>query len=118
MWQLILLALGALAASALESETRKRGGAGIIYYRTRDGRADYAFSIERHGNNTYRAYIVSQPSYGSRDTGPHETHRLTDSAGRQYVCWTRPLRSEADARGVAAAWADASQEYIRTGQGF
>lgn len=116
MWQLVLLALGALAAGALANEGRQRGG--TIYYRTRDGRADYGFSIERQGNNTYRAYIASQPSYGSRATGPHDTHRLTDSGGRTYVCWTRPLRSEADARAVAAAWADATQEYIRTGGGF
>lgn len=119
MWQLVLLALGALAASALANEAgRQCGGRGIIYYRTRDGRADYGFSIERQSGGTYRAYIVTQPSYGSRATGAHDTHRLTDSGGRTYVCWTRSLRSEADARAVAAAWADATQEYIRTGGGF
>jgi hypothetical protein len=66
------------------------------YYRTRDGRADYHFSIERQTDGTYRTYILSQPNYGSRATGAHETHRLTGGS-RHYVCWDRPLRSEEEA---------------------
>lgn len=88
-----------------------------VYYRTKDGRADYGFSVERQGNGTYRPYITSQPSYCGRADDAHSTHRLTDG-GRQYVCWTHQLQSEAEAKQVAAKWADATQEYIRTGRGF
>ena len=86
-----------------------------IYYRTKDGRADYGFSFERQWDGSWRAYIASQPSYGSRDTSASVIHRLTDN-GRHYVCWSQPLRSEANARAVAAQWADLTQEYIRTGR--
>jgi hypothetical protein len=85
------------------------------YYRTKDGRADYGFSFERQRDGNWRAYIVSQPNYGYRNTSATATHRLTDGGGRRYVCWAGPLRSEADARKVAALWADLTQEYIRTG---
>ena len=88
------------------------------YYRTEDGLADYFFSFERQRDGSYRAYIVSQPSYRGRSDDMHSTHRLRDSGGRPYVCWTRPLRSEQDAREVAALWADCTQEYIRSGRRF
>ena len=89
----------------------------MIYYRTRDGRADYAFSFERQGNGTYRIYIEDQPSYGSRVSSLHATHRLFDR-GRYYVCWAGVLRTEAQARQVAALWADSTQRYIRFGTRF
>jgi hypothetical protein len=87
-------------------------------YRTKDGRADYRFSIERQPDGSYRAYIRSQPSYRGRCEHPACTHRSRDDWGRRYVCWTRKLWSEADAHKVASMWADCTQEYIRTGWGF
>jgi hypothetical protein len=87
-----------------------------IYYRTKDGRADYGFSFEQKSDGNWKAYITSQPGYGPRDTSAHATHRLND--GRPYVCWNQPLGSESDARKVAALWADMTQEYIRTGRPF
>jgi hypothetical protein len=89
----------------------------VIYYRTKDGLADYGFSFECQRDGTIRAYISSQPSYGSRDSSLHATHRLSD-AGRHYICWTDPLWSEEAARQVAALWADSTQEYIKTGRRF
>ena len=89
----------------------------VIYYRTKDGLADYQFRIEELSDGTWRAYIVSQPSYRDRDTGLHATHRLTDG-GRYYVCWDRRLRSEHESREVSAVWADATQQYIRSGTRF
>jgi len=120
MW---LLALAGLLAQALSSESSNHEGSQqsmsrMVYYRTRDGRADYGFSIERQSNGTYRPYITSQPAYGSRSTGAHETHRLTGDGGRKFVCWDRALHSEEEAKTVAALWADATQNYIRTGQRF
>jgi hypothetical protein len=120
MW---LLALAGLLAQALSSdrhgsEDRQRSRGRIIYYRTCDGRADYGFSIERQPNGSYRPYIISQPSYCSRATGAHETHRLTSAGGRVFVCWDRALQSEEAAKKVAARWADNTQRYIQTGQRF
>jgi len=118
MW---LLALAGLLARALQStdigDAVPPSTSQPIYYRTRDGRADYEFSIERQSDGTYTSFIVSQPDYGSRSTGAHDTHRLS-TRDRHYVCWDRPLRSEEEAKSVAALWADATQEYIRTGRRF
>ena len=85
-----------------------------IYYRTKDGSADYGFSFERQWNGNIRPFITSMPSYGSRETGLHTTHRLT-SGTRHYVCWDSPLKTEAEAKQVVALWADLTQKYIRTG---
>ncbi len=87
-----------------------------MFYRTKDGRADYQFSFEQSGGD-WKAFIVSQPSYRGRPTGCHPTHRLTQN-GRHYVCWTNPLRSLEEAKQVAALWADETQKYIRTGKQF
>lgn len=88
-----------------------------IYYRTKDGQADYAFNVERQRDGTWRPYIERQPSYQGRTDDQHSTHRLSDS-GRKYVCWNKPLHSEAEAKTVAALWADATQQYIRNGTAF
>ena len=85
-----------------------------IYYRTKDGRADYGFTFEKQWDGSLRAYIDSMPSYGSRDTGAHTTHRLS-SGGRHYICWNRKIYDEDDLRAVVALWSDATQKYIRTG---
>lgn len=85
-----------------------------IKYRTKDGRADYEFSFEQR-SGSWRAYIVSQPSYGSRSTDARRTHRLTDTDGRKYVCWDRPLPTLQAAKSVAAEWSDRTQDYIRYG---
>jgi hypothetical protein len=87
------------------------------YYRTKDGLADIHFSFERQSDGTWRAYILTDVDYRGRADDCHSTHRLTDG-DRQYVCWTRPLRTEQEARSVAALWADATQKYIRLGENF
>ena len=89
----------------------------IVYYRTRDGREDYKFSFERQTNSTWRTYILRQPGYGTRSSGAHITHRLSDG-GRKYICWDTPLRSLAEAKQLAAAWADKTQDYIKYGRRF
>lgn len=85
-----------------------------IKYRTKDGRADYEFSFEQQSGGDWRAYIVSQPSYGPRPTDADSTHRLTDN-GRKYVCWNRRIWSREDLKKVVALWSDRTQEYIRYG---
>ena len=117
MWEWIGLALmNEMTRRAKSSETpswsRYR-----VYYRTRDGLADYRFSIERQADGNYRSYIVEQPAHSSVKDAI-ETHRLTDRRGRQYICWTKTLRTVNDARHVSAAWADAMQEYVKRGKRF
>lgn len=87
-----------------------------IKYRSADGRADYVFDFEYVSPDVgWRAYIVSQTPYRGRDESMHATHRLGPE-GSRYVCWTDPLRTIAEAKHIAALWADCTQEYIRTGQ--
>jgi hypothetical protein len=89
-----------------------------INYRTRDGQADYKFSFEQQANGDWRAYILSQPSYRSRATDSHSTHRLTDYHGRKYVCWSTPISSADGLKNVVAKWSDATQDYIKYGTRF
>lgn len=84
-----------------------------IYYRTQDGLADYGFSFEQQSGGAWRAYIVSQPAYGTRDTSLIKTHRMHD--GRYYVCWTPEPRTLEDLKKVVRLWADRTQRYIRFG---
>ena len=86
-------------------------------YRTRDGLADYGFSLERQSDGAWRAYIESAPSYGLRSGDQNLTHRLRDGS-RWYVCWTGRFETETQARAVASRWADRTQRYIRTGKRF
>jgi hypothetical protein len=87
-----------------------------IKYRTNDGQADYEFSFEQQPRGNWRAYIVSQPSYGSRDRGAVPTHRDTDIRdGRRYVCWDTPIWSMSDLRAVVSLWSDRTQRYIKYG---
>jgi hypothetical protein len=95
-----------------------RPGAGEpVCYRTRDGQADYTFVFLCVPQGCYRIYILTQPGYGWRATDVHSTHRLMDQHGT-YICWSGAIRTEEQARAVAALWADKTQEYIRTGTRF
>jgi hypothetical protein len=90
---------------------------GKVIYRTKDGQADYGFSIERQPSGNHRVYIDAQPSYRGRSSDGHSTHRYTEG-GRNFVCWTEPVRSESEAKQVAAKWADSTQDYIKRGENF
>ncbi len=108
---LTLLGLKALSGSRNpQGEKMKKR----IFYRTKDGQADYGFSLEEQNDGSLRAYVDSMPSYGSRSTSLHTTHRLPDG-GRHYVCWNLKLHDEEDLKKVVAVWSDATQTYIKTG---
>lgn len=120
MWEL-------LALLVLERLAARRGAPSMatvepvgeqVYYRTQDGRADYGFSIERQRDRSYRIYIAVQPEYGPRSAEPVATHRLTDAAGRHFICWSQPIANHLQARQVAATSAEATQRYIQTGRRF
>ncbi len=77
----------------------------------------YEFSFEKQADGSYRAYIISQPPYGNRDSNSLLTHRLADGT-RNYVCWDKPLLSREEAKKIAAGWAKRTDRYILTGQPF
>ena len=88
-------------------------------YRTKDDTESYFFEFQELPDRNWRVYILKQPSYGSRSTDGHSTHRYFSAAtGRTWICWSVPIRSLAEARSVAGQWAEKTQRYIRTGQGF
>ncbi len=104
-------------SNSRSTEARQESRTMTTFYRTKDGQADYSFSLERQSGGTWRVYIETQPDYKGRESDAHTTHRLSDG-GRKYICWTAPLQSLDQAKQVAAAWADATQKYIRSGSRF
>jgi len=86
-----------------------RNGAGTSIYRSRDGSALFHFWVSCIGGDI-RIYIVEFP-------GSTSCHILRDHLG-PYICWSTPIHSTAAARAVAAAWAEATLVYQRTGQAF
>lgn len=101
---------------AEDIEKYLRTGKWRIPYKTNDGEDNFTFSIEQTGSEI-RIYIEEHPSYGRRDTDAHSTHRYSDGR-RRYICWDGALENYAQAEDIAAAWAERTQKYIRTGAGF
>jgi len=67
--------------------------------------------------STWRAYIVSSPSYAWRSSSLHCTHRLTDSNG-YYICWNQNIQRLDDITTVSKMWAEATAKYIDYGTRF
>ena len=84
-----------------------------IKYRASNGE-DFVFDFEFEPTRGWRVYIASQPGYGPRSRGGHETHRY-GIGSRPYICWDSTIRSAEDARQVAAMWAEATLRYISSG---
>jgi hypothetical protein len=66
---------------------------------------------------TYVIFILDQPDYGGRPDDPHTTHRILEGDDR-LVCWTGLMPNISVAKNVAGLWADFTERYILTGQGF
>ncbi|MBT3380512.1 MAG: hypothetical protein HN742_00120 [Lentisphaerae bacterium] len=86
-------------------------------YRTKSGRNRFRFAFEKQPDGDVRAYIENQPSYEGRATDGHSTHRYSDGS-RRYVCYDPMPDNLDDAIEVAKAWADHTEEYVRTGRRF
>lgn len=84
-----------------------------VFYRAHPSLRDYKFTF-RWVADSWRVYIENPPDYGLRPTSQVATHRLSDPHG-DYICWTEPLASLSTAQGVAALWADCTENYIATG---
>lgn len=86
----------------------------VMDYRTRDGLADYGFSIEFQSDTGWRVYIIFQPFYQRHDDSLELPNQSIDGNGRRYVDWSGKLDSLGDAKAVAALWAELAERYQRT----
>jgi len=71
----------------------------------------FAYVAEAH---SWRAYVQDSPAYGDRPSDAQSTHRLRDEHGA-YVCWNSATSSLSECQGVAALWADCTENYLGTG---
>lgn len=91
---------------------------GTTVYRSEDGSTHFRFRMERQPDQTLRVYIVEQPGYRHRRRDGHTTHRYVDAGGRHFICWSTPLLTVGEARGVAGEWSERTLRYIRYGTPF
>jgi hypothetical protein len=80
----------------------------VMDYRTRDGLADYGFSIEFQSDIGWRVYAIFQPLYQCH--GDNLPYLGIDRNGRRYVDWSAKLDSLGEAKLVAGLWAELIQE--------
>jgi hypothetical protein len=85
----------------------------VMNYRTKDGLADYGFSIEYQPSIGWRVYIIFRPFHQDHDDNVRLPHQSTDDSGRSYVNWAAKVDSLGEARSVAELWADMIQRYER-----
>jgi hypothetical protein len=78
----------------------------------RDYTFTFAYVTEAH---SWRAYVQDCPAYGDRLSDAQSTHRLRDEHGA-YVCWDSEISSLSECQGVAALWADCTENYLGTGR--
>jgi hypothetical protein len=78
----------------------------VMDYRTRDGLADFGFSIEFQSDVGWRAYIIFQLSHQGYGDSLPLPYQSIDHNGRRYVNWSAKIDSLGDAKTVAALWAE------------
>jgi hypothetical protein len=83
----------------------------VMNYRTRDGLADYGFSIDYEPSIGWRVYIVFQPYHQGDDDGLPIPYQSIDDRGRRYVDWPTKIDSLGDAKTIASLWAEVAQRY-------
>jgi len=86
----------------------------VADYQTRDGHADYGFSIEFSPDVGWRVYIIFDPFHLGNSDSVELPYQLIDSAGRRYVDCSSRLQSLGEAKTVAGLWAELVQRYQRT----
>jgi hypothetical protein len=115
--------VGLLAALAGTSKSDRRAvisstpqrpqrASGVVTYRSRDGSTFFRFRFSPMGGGEIRIHILEfpNPSVGS-------CHVLHDGDG-PYICWSGSIGSSAEAKAVAAIWAEATIVYQRQGRAF
>ncbi|MEA2959354.1 MAG: hypothetical protein QOJ58_5183 [Alphaproteobacteria bacterium] len=88
----------------------------VMDYRTRDGLADYGFSIEFQPDIGWRVYIIFHPFHHGNDNSLQLPYKSTNDDGRRYVDWPSKLDSLGEAKTVAELWAELIQPYLRIQQ--
>lgn len=83
----------------------------VMDYQTRDGLADYGFSLEHRPEIGWRAYIIFLPIDTPRDETALLPYRSVDHDGRPYINWSGKIASIGEARTVAALWAELMQRH-------
>jgi len=83
----------------------------VMDYQTRDGLADYGFSIEHRPEVGWRAYVIFLPIDMTRDGTVLLPYQSVDHDGRPYIDWSGKIASLGEARTVAALWAELMQRY-------
>jgi hypothetical protein len=86
----------------------------VMDYRTRDGLADYGFSIDYEPDRGWRVYPVFLPFHQGNDGDLRLPYQAVDDKGRRYVDWPEQVGSLGEARVVAALWAEIAQRYQHT----
>lgn len=86
----------------------------VMDYRTRNGLADYGFSLEFQPDAGWRVYIAFQPSCHNDAENLQLPYQSIDRDGRCYVNWPSRLDSLGDAKTVAALWAELTQRHQLT----
>ena len=88
-------------------------------FNTSVGGYHFSFYMKKRWNGKIRLFIRDQPSYGSRSTNLHSTHRYSSADG-YYVCIKDDLEPTnfAHARDWANYWARQTVNYIKTGRSF
>jgi hypothetical protein len=99
-----------------EVASLEKGTMAVMDYRTRDGLADYGFSIEHQSNTGWRVYIIFQPFQQGRNGNLPLPYESVDDEERRYVDWPGKLDSLGDAKTVAARWAELAQRDLRARQ--
>lgn len=85
----------------------------VMDYRSQDGFASYAFSIEFNPDMGWRIYIVFRPLYQGGEETSKRPYEAIDGSGRCYINWPTKLNNLADARTVAELWAENAEHYAR-----
>lgn len=75
----------------------------------------FEFALVRFRDGRCRAYILSQPGYGSRSASLGRSHRLEDFWGRTYVCWAPEPRNPNAMAAAIALWVAGTCRYLETG---
>ncbi|MET3937029.1 hypothetical protein ABIE00_005145 [Arthrobacter sp. OAP107] len=75
----------------------------------------FEFALVRFADRVCRAYILEQPGYLRQATGLGATHRLTDTLGREYVCWTPEPRDADQMAAAVALWVVGTCRYRESG---
>jgi hypothetical protein len=97
-----------------QSRSQAELGAEVETYRTRDGKAHFAFRFVKAGDH-YEADIVDMPEYGNSDTSLQLTHRMRSPRGG-YQADLGLLDHQKDLgsmRRLASWWSEMTWNYIK-----